>query len=408
MLKRVLHAANQVVTHPETHSSTRSLQIQNTVNDKVDMLKLGGDSWQLKQKQGKNLLDLDRAEFLNCEYDKVTKTIKSNLNNYYYCYIDVNYLIPYIFNKQGKSITFSYASENKKSRCSIVIYGRRTGSDIVSAYENTSNSSISKVTLTIPKDYEYISKIELRFNRRSTPFTDTETVYSNFMLEESDDATDYEPFRAEMPTPYYPSEIKSVSGEVKSCGWNLLNDAAKPYDCYRGSEITIPELRAIRDEDGNIVARDCLHVDRKAKRAWVERAIHELTFNGLERIDVYKDGLYYQPTKYHIVKYALCSHFTNSETPYPVKGKFSSYINKFAFHFFIDDSPEEFKTFLTDQYNNGNAVKIVYGLESPFIEELPYSDYLLSTAQYQTNIRFIDLDEHLQPQIEATVKVLGR
>lgn len=47
MLKRVLHAANQVITHPETHVG-RELTIENTVNDKVDLLKITGDSWQGK------------------------------------------------------------------------------------------------------------------------------------------------------------------------------------------------------------------------------------------------------------------------------------------------------------------------------------------------------------------------
>lgn len=54
-----------------------------------------------------------------------------------------------------------------------------------------------------------------------------------------------------------------------------------------------------------------------------------------------------------------------------------------------------------------NKPTVYYAKDSLTIEELPYSDYLLETAQYQTNIRFVDLDEHLHPEIEAQVKCLG-
>ena len=46
MFKRVLHAANQVVTHEETHTG-KELVIENTVNAPAEVW-VRGDSWQGK------------------------------------------------------------------------------------------------------------------------------------------------------------------------------------------------------------------------------------------------------------------------------------------------------------------------------------------------------------------------
>ena len=74
---------------------------------------------------------------------------------------------------------------------------------------------------------------------------------------------------------------------------------------------------------------------------------------------------------------------------------------------FYDAGYDYWKEWLKNQYDAGTPVTVQYQLTEPTIEELPYSEYLLETAQYETNIR-IDCDEHLEPEIEVECKVLGR
>lgn len=277
MLKRVLHTANQVVTHAETHTGTRELTIENTVNDNVDMLTVTGDSWQLAQEEIKD------------EEGNVTQPA--------------------------------------------------------------------------------------------------------------------------MPSTEYPSEIISVNGEMIS-----TNDRLDGRDKLRGNSIILPTLRSLPDG-----TKDVLYVDRKNQRAWVERKIGETVLDGSETWSVYADtkGV----IEYRTIKMGVkvswdfplhCSHCKSTKgyniyVQYIVDDMVFGIpgINQLVFgsksKTGIFESIDTFKAFLSE-----HPVTVQYGLIDPIIEELPYSDYLLKTAQYQTNIRMTGLNENLQPEITAQCKILGR
>ncbi len=278
MLKRVLHTANQVVTHEETHTGTRELTIENTVNDNVDMLTVTGDSWQLAQEEIKD------------EDGNVTQPA--------------------------------------------------------------------------------------------------------------------------MPSTEYPSEIISVNGEMIS-----TNDRLDGRDKLRGNSIILPTLRSLPLPKE---WKDMLYVDRKNQRAWVERKIGETVLDGSETWKIYyKNNAI---CAYEVIinnaknnwygGILYCSHFKSVYGQYIYKGTFTG--SKFGIvqdkrcMFCSDDitgifeSIDTFKAFLSE-----HPVTVQYGLIDPIIEELPYADYLLETAQYQTNIRMTGLNENLQPEIKVQCKILG-
>ena len=277
MLKRVLHTANQVVTHEETHTGTRELTIENTVNDNVDMLTVTGDSWQLAQEEIKD------------EEGNVTQPA--------------------------------------------------------------------------------------------------------------------------MPSIEYPSEIVSVNGEMIS-----TNDRLDGRDKLRGNSIILPTLRSLPDG-----TKDVLYVDRQNQRAWVERKIGETVLDGSEKWSVYADVK-------GVIEYCTIKMDANDCWSFPLRCSHCKSTTGYNIYvqYIVDDmvfgipvyrqlvfgsksktgvfeSIDTFKAFLSE-----HPVTVQYGLINPIIEELPYADYLLETAQYQTNIRMIGLNENLQPEITAQCKILGR
>lgn len=415
MLKRVLHTANQVVTHEETHTGTRELTIENTVNDNVDMLTVTGDSWQLVQEAikdeegnvtqpampsteypseiisvngemascGWNLLDCNPNSWLigcatswgavpGTKYDLVTKNHESH------AVVEIPVL------KNTKYGMFNFDTEHYR------IYRIIESDDDGLGWRNHAY-------------YAYSINIEAGFFV-TTEHT-TKLIFEISTIPDSDGNT-----------PPITEELIKAAPIIVQEGATTISDF-KPYDHYRGNSITLPTLRSLPDG-----TKDVLYVDRKNQRAWVERKIGETVLDGSER--TWK--IYYENENKHVYEVNInnalrnwsslnvyCSHF-KSETGRNMyigdyTGSACSILQNTRCLFGSTDrtgifeSIDTFKAFL-----NENPVTVQYGLIDPIIEELPYSDYLLETEQYQTNIRMTGLNENLKPEITAQCKILGR
>lgn len=414
MLKRVLHTANQVVTHEETHTGTRELTVENTVNDNVDMLTVSGDSWQLAQKEikdeegnvtqpaipsiehpsdmvsvdgemvscGWNLLDCNPNSWLigcatswganpGTKYNLVTK------NHEDHAVIEIPVL------KNTKYGMFNFDTEHYK------IYRIIESDDNGLGWVNYSY---------------YAQSIHLEARFIETNKHTTKLIFEISTVPDSDGNT-----------PPITEELIKAAPIIVQEGANTISDF-KPYDHYRGNSITLPTLRSLPDG-----TKDVLYVDRKNQRAWVERKIGETVLDGSEKWSVYADIK-------GVIEYMTIKMDVNDSWSFPLRCShcksttgYNIYVQDivddmvFGIPVFkqlvfgsksktgIFESIDTFKAFLSE-----HPVTVQYGLIDPIIEELPYSYYLLKTAQYQTNIRMTGLNENLQPEITAQCKILGR
>ncbi len=215
-------------------------------------------------------------------------------------------------------------------------------------------------------------------------------------------------FVAKSETMYF---VTNAFANFENMGIIQVSKGEKTLYQHRGNSITLPTLRSLPDG-----TRDVLYADRVAKRAWVERNIGVAEFDGSadENWGLDDNHKYFSIfiTGSHVgdVMSSSNKYITNryrysvySWSNILVSDGFVSNIGNFYIRDLRFQTLDEWRTWLSE-----NPVTVQYALATPAIEELPYSDYLLETAQYQTNIHFGDCDEHLQPQIVAQCKVLGR
>lgn len=134
----------------------------------------------------KNLLDLTKCGFSNCVKNE-DGSVRSNINNGYYAAITTSQLNDFILQNKGRSLTFSFEGISTKT-IGFYIPCKRANSD--SDYFETTKTGNS-ITMQIPEDLESLSYIQIRWNRQSTPFTDTTTVINNIQLELNDVKTDF-------------------------------------------------------------------------------------------------------------------------------------------------------------------------------------------------------------------------
>lgn len=134
----------------------------------------------------KNLLDLTKCGFSNCVKNE-DGSVRSNINNNYYATISTSQLNDFILQNKGRSLTFSFEGISTKT-IGFFIPCKRANSD--SDYFEA-NKTGNSVTMQIPEDLESLSYIQIRWNRQSTPFTDTTTVIDNIQLELNDTKTDF-------------------------------------------------------------------------------------------------------------------------------------------------------------------------------------------------------------------------
>lgn len=410
MLKKTLYSAGTVITHDETHIGT-GLCIDQTVNDKVDLLKVTGDSWQNKV-AGNNLADYEHVK-------------TSAGNSTYYERVGNGFILTAHKKESGDRI--AYVPCNLKAGNTYIVsfdteiledYG---GVNIVRVYLKDTSQYFQKGKPIIPSGDVTILGIYTDYKNYEDG-NDVKILVSNIMVNEGSNVMPWEPYTGGIPSPNqnYPSKIKSVSGELKSFGRNLYSDPAYVHlPNSNGNTITLPELRAIRDGDGNIVAQDVMWVDRKQKLARVERRVGECYINHTGNIDNSRQkNEDYFGCEYSYVSAKIDRELNGLYADSLLFAGKNSTLNGSEVTFAPNNGIIVFgvpKSIVSEQtvlavcdYLAKNPIRILYCLKEPEIEELRYSDCILATAQYQTNICFVDLDENLQPKITAQIKVLGR
>lgn len=141
---------------------------------------------------GKNLLNLRNP---SVRFDRCILqgdgSIKSDIrSNYYFCsiYVDDPYVVDNIKNDQA--ITFSIGKGIQNRSITISLHGERVGS--VNYQEKSSVPGGNSVSI-VPSGFKKVSKVELRFNRSGSLFTDTETVVRDFMIHFGE-STPYQPY----------------------------------------------------------------------------------------------------------------------------------------------------------------------------------------------------------------------
>ena len=135
----------------------------------------------------KNLIDLNKCYFNNCTLNE-DGSIKSNIDNYYYCFIYTDELKELLMQNKGKNFNFSIGTDlGKEKQISIIIRGTRKNG--LKYQEETSVGS--NITINVSEDFINIDRLELRFNRENTPFTDTATTIPYVQFEFGDKATNY-------------------------------------------------------------------------------------------------------------------------------------------------------------------------------------------------------------------------
>lgn len=135
-------------------------------------------------------------------------SVKSNVTNNYFCFINIT--DPKILDsiKNGQTITFSTDKGIPNKTLTILI------SDGNRNQEKNSSAGESSVTMTV-SGIGKVKKLELRFNRSSTRFTDKETIVKDLMLCFGE-STEYQPYKEQAITFQMPNGLLGIP--VKSGG----------------------------------------------------------------------------------------------------------------------------------------------------------------------------------------------
>ena len=141
----------------------------------------------------KNKLDLSKCTFYGCKLNSDGKTLTSNIQSSYYCWLKTTELNDFILANRGKTITFSTGTALAGKNTSIVIEGSRSNG---MNYQEANETGTGKCSITIAEDFTSITHIDLRFNRSSSSYTDTSTVVEYAMLSLGNNVPEYEPYKS--------------------------------------------------------------------------------------------------------------------------------------------------------------------------------------------------------------------
>lgn len=249
-----------------------------------------------------NLLDLSRCTFERC-INNGDGALTSNIVNSTYCNVRLpNEYNSYVF-RNGVSVSFSVLSVPIDARIQIVVYGNRTDGSTYQVF--SSAVGINTVTAK-PSMFVSMDSIDLRFNVKSTAFTDTTTVFNNFMLSYDANAP-YEPYTLHQTLtvpcdlwkwdkwnvltgdvvtrsvviPSYNGE--TITGEYVSSTGGLDVDAYVVYDSgvetvthYAGQPITLPQgvVNMLVESENGVLPSEVNMLYRQDLKAYIESIIN--------------------------------------------------------------------------------------------------------------------------------------
>lgn len=217
MFRKQFQFVDTLPTYTERNSAIRNLYMSDTINGEVDFLKVTGDSWQLKQKQGNNLLDMSVLTNENGNIDSKV-SIASNINKINVVEGKKYLLITNGVNNSSNSYSSIYFGEDDLSYSNESTYVLGTGMSYKAFEMSTGKRSILTATKTCT-----LTKIIVHGEE---DVIDAYTVSEFGLFEYNDEAIDsitYEPFQPTMPSSELPSEIYNVNGKLIGSGWNIFN-----------------------------------------------------------------------------------------------------------------------------------------------------------------------------------------
>ena len=390
MLKRVLHATNQVVTHEEIHTG-KELAIESTVNAPAEV-RVKGDSWQ-RSTTGAQLLD-----------------VAGNMKDY-----EIGNF-KWTINQDGSITARGSTGEGQYAVLNGYHMSLPVGSYTLSAISASNIRTIFKKKVDGAITY-YISsgnavnfeidgtEEEMYFYTQVQPNTTVdETIYP--MLNAGSTALPWEPYTGNVPSPSteYPQDIISTSGILKS-----TNNSLGGRDKLRESQITVPELRAIPGTD----VRDELVVYEDGTGKIVRRVKNviydnEKSIASLDSVGkLFKLGGEILSNHNQLHGMCCCDKFISKGLQVARSSDYA--ITSYGNYLYIRNKDlttvEEAKAWIVN-----NPITVFAPLVTPTEEPLTAAEVqgFLRTHQYHTEIGFEGLDEHLEPEVEVKCRVLGR
>lgn len=221
MLKRMLHAANTVLTKEQTVEGIGEVILRDTVNEPAHLVEVHGRSEQKVQEQGKNLLDDTEAYFMNASSNMLIRPVPA--------------LAPFVFDGDKRAFGFVIRVKPNTEYTFKMngIEAQGLGQQIICTTEFAEYGNWDFYNLVLQTNVGDDTVIFTTTNSTHailcgvwfypTPEAGTKISFENAQLELGSVATDYEPFRPAMPSPEYPSEIRNAGGKLASNGWNLFD-----------------------------------------------------------------------------------------------------------------------------------------------------------------------------------------
>ena len=287
---------------------------------------------------GENLLDLSKCTFYNCKLNPDGASITSNISEAYYCELKTTQLNDYLLANKGKTVTFLTGTLLNKTT-TVIIYGTRANG---STYQEVNETKTGKCSITVANDFTTITRVEFRFNRLSTVFTDTSTIINYAMLVLGTEEITYKPYQEQ--TEYFPLS----EGQRLMKGSCLADDGIhhirKQYTFTGNEEIVLSNRQCENcacfyinkyDKQNKYITREvCSHF-----------AYDSLAYKEDRDVECITDNLWapYRLIIFQILKTRLTS---------------------------IDVTG--FKAYLSEQYANGTPVIVEYELAEE--EIVPYTD----------------------------------
>lgn len=308
---------------------------------------------------GENLLDLSKCTFYNCKLNPDGASITSNISEAYYCELKTTQLNDYLLANKGKTVTFLTGTLLNKAT-TVIIYGTRANG---STYQEVNETKTGKCSLIVANDFTTITRVEFRFNRQSTVFTDTSTIINYAMLVLGTEEITYKPYQEQ--TEYFPlSEVQKLME-----GSYLANDGIhhtrKQYTFTGNEEIVLSNRQCENcacfyinkyDKQNNYITREvCSHF-----------AYDSLAYKEDRDVECITDNLWapYRLIIFQILKTRL--------TSVNVTG---------------------FKAYLSEQYANGTPVIVEYELAEE--EIIPYTETQKEAWEKIKNLIFYKGTNHI-------------
>lgn len=308
---------------------------------------------------GENLLDLSKCQFNGCKIGSDGKSIISNISNNYYCELITTQLNDYLLVNKGKTLTFLTGTLLNKATA-VAIYGTRTNG---STYQEVNEQRTGKCSITVADDFTTITAVRLRFNRQSTPFTDTSTTINYAML--------------------------------------VLGTEGIPYKPYQEQKVDFPLSEGQKLYEGSYLADDGIHHKRK-----------QVVLNGTENVSFYPNMTHtFRISIRPLSSSGICTHYKQiKSTLFDTEtGMFLVNSNSFIVSDPRFSTTEEFKAYLAQQYSAGTPVTFEYiMIESDLItfhkEIVPYTTAQQEAWDKIESMKLYDGVNHIESTSEIDIK----